>query len=63
VNAVITLVIRLYYRPEWVAQEQRKIREWVTPDQVGWRSVEDFPPPAGSPVLAIGKQNRAYDES
>lgn len=63
VNAVVSLVIRLYYRPESVAHERRKIREWVTPDQVGWRSVEQLPPPVGIPVLAIGKQNPADDES
>jgi mannitol operon repressor len=54
-NAVTSLVTRLYYRPDWVAKERRTIREWVTPDQVGWRSVENSPPPAGTPVLAIGK--------
>jgi mannitol operon repressor len=53
-NAVVSIVTRLYYRPEWVAQERRKIREWVTPDQVGWRSVEESPPPTDTPVLVIG---------
>lgn len=63
VNAVVSLVIRLYYRPEFVAQERRKIREWVTLGQGGWRSVEQLPPPVGVPVLVIGKQNPADDES
>jgi hypothetical protein len=54
-NAVVSIVTRLYYRPEWVAQERRAIKEWVTPDQVGWRSVEDSLPPEGVPVLVMVK--------
>jgi hypothetical protein len=52
-NSVISIVTRLYYRPEWVAQERRVIKVWVTPDQVGWRSVEESLPPEGVPVLVM----------
>jgi len=52
-NAIISIVTRLYYRPEWVAKERRTIKEWVTPDQVGWRSVEESLPPEGVPVLVM----------
>lgn len=54
-NSVISIVTRLYYRPEWVALERRVIKAWMTPDQVGWRSVEESQPPEGVPVLVIVK--------
>jgi mannitol operon repressor len=57
-NAVVSVVMRLYYRPEWVAQERRTIREWVTPDQVGWRSFDESLPPVDTPVLMIGKAKK-----
>jgi mannitol operon repressor len=55
-NAVVSIVTRLYYRPDWVEKERRTIKEWVTPDQVGWRSVEESLPPDGMPVLVMLKQ-------
>jgi mannitol operon repressor len=55
INAVVSLVSRLYYRPEWVAKERRALKEWVNSEQVRWRSFESEPPPAGGPVLAIAK--------
>jgi mannitol operon repressor len=54
-NSVISIVTRLYYRPEWVAKERRVSKEWVTPDQVGWRSVEESLPAEGVPVLVMVK--------
>lgn len=55
-NSIISLVTRLYYRPDWVSKERRVIKEWVSPDQVRWRSFEDEKPQSGSPVLAIFKK-------
>jgi hypothetical protein len=54
-NSVVCIVTRLYYRPEWVAKERRAIKQWVTPDQAGWRSVEESLPPEGVPVLVMVK--------
>lgn len=54
-NSVISLVSRIYYRPEWVAKEKRTIKTWVEPDQVRWRSVDEELPPKGAPVLVMGK--------
>jgi len=53
INAVVTLVSRLYYRPEWVTQDRRKSKEWVTAEQVRWRSFSLEPPPADQTVLGI----------
>lgn len=55
-NSVIALASRLYYRPEWVARERRTPKEWVTPEQLRWRSVDEERPPEGSPVLGIFKK-------
>ena len=57
--AAIGLVMRLYYRAAWVEKERRATREWVTPDQISWRSVEEELPPEGVPVLAIGSKKNA----
>ena len=55
INASVCVVLRLYHRPAWVKLEKRKPREWVSSQQVTWRSVKDDPPPNGSPVMVIGK--------
>ncbi len=52
-NAVVCIVLRLYYRPKWVALERRPPKTWVSPDQSRWRSVENEKPPSGVPVLAM----------
>lgn len=52
-NAVLVLVLRLYYRPDWVALERRKRKTWVDRSATRWRSVEDGLPPPGIPVVAI----------
>ena len=57
-NSVVSLATRLYYRPEWVAQERRIAKEWISPDQVRWRSIDDEKPPEGSPVLGIFKAKK-----
>ncbi len=52
-NSVISLAMRLYYRPQWVAQERRTAKQWVSPEQVRWRSFAEEKPPAGVPALGI----------
>ena len=54
-NATVCLVLRLYHRPDWVALERRKPREWVPAQQTTWRSIKDDPPPEGMPVIVVGK--------
>jgi mannitol operon repressor len=54
-NAAIELVLRLYYRPEWVALERRKPKYWVQTDATGWRSFETEMPPPGVPFIALGR--------
>lgn len=43
VNAIVCIVLRLYYRPEWVAKERLEPRSWV-PDS-RWYYTNDNPPP------------------
>jgi hypothetical protein len=57
-NAVIAMSSRLFYRPEYVAQEKRKAKQWVDPAQVGWRRTADELPPDGMPVIAFGLVSR-----
>ena len=54
-NALVVLALRLYYRPEWVAKEQRKPKTWVDPSATKWRSVKDEMPPPGMPVMVMAK--------
>src|SRR5215203_807353 len=56
-NSVISLALRLYYRPDWVARERRVARAWVNADDIRWRSFVEEPPPIDKPVLAIGKRD------
>lgn len=55
INSIISLVSRLYYRPEWVAKERRVLKEWVSPDDVRWRSFYLEKPAEGTPVLGVFK--------
>ena len=43
VNAIVCLVLRLYYRPDWVAKEKLEPRSWV-PDSRWYNSNENPPP-------------------
>lgn len=54
-NSVIVVVLRLYYRPEWVALERRKPKIWVDPKEQRWRSVNDELPEPGQHVLVMVK--------
>ena len=58
INAVVCTVLRLYYRPEWVALERRKPKAWTTEDATRWRSVSEQMPPVGVPVLAMTKLHK-----
>jgi hypothetical protein len=57
-NSVIAMVLRLYYRPEWVAKERRTLKTWVPEDFTRWRSIDVEKPPDGTPVVAMVKRGR-----
>lgn len=57
-NAVVCMVLRLYYRPEWVEKERRSSKTWVTHDATKWRSIAEEKPPEGVPFMVIGKHER-----
>lgn len=54
-NAVISLVMRLYYRPLYVKKEKRDFKKWIKDEDVRWRSFEDEKPTNQDSVLMIGK--------
>lgn len=56
INAVVSTVLRLYYRPEWVALERRQPKTWLTPDAARWRSIKDEQLPTDVPVVVIAKR-------
>lgn len=56
-NAIVCLVLRLYYRPEWVAQERRMPKVWMPHDATKWRLVADEPPPSGVPIIGLAKSS------
>jgi len=43
VNAIVCIVLRLFYRPEWVEKERRESRSWV-PDSRWYNANEKEPP-------------------
>lgn len=43
INAIVCIVLRLYYRPEWVAKERLEPRTWV-PDSRWYNTNENSPP-------------------
>ena len=57
-NAAVAIVLRLYHRPEWVAQERRTTKTWVPLSASEWRSFKDDPPPEGVPVIVMAKPNK-----
>lgn len=57
-NSAVSIVLRLYHRPEWVALERRAAKSWVDQEAVRWRSIEDDPPPKGVPVMLLGRGSR-----
>lgn len=54
-NAIVCIVLRLYYRPAWVEKERREAKTWVPADETKWRRVEDELPPEGVPVMVMAK--------
>jgi hypothetical protein len=59
INAVVSIVLRLYYRPEWVALERRAPKTWLAQDATRWRSIRDEEPPPGVPVILMAKRTPA----
>lgn len=57
-NAVVCMVLRLFYRPNWVEKERRPLKEWVARDATRWRSIEEEQPPEGVPVMLVGKSQK-----
>lgn len=51
--AVVSMLSRLYYRPESVEQEKRAPKTWVAPDDLRWRKFDDGPPRDGQEMLVI----------
>ena len=51
INSIVCIVLRLYYRPEWVANERRKSRKWV-PDS-RWYNTNENPPPKNVGFLGL----------
>lgn len=51
VNAIVCIVLRLYYRPEWVAQERLEPRSWV-PDS-RWYNSNEYPPPKNAGFMGL----------
>ena len=51
VNAIICIVLRLYYRPEWVAKERLEPRSWV-PDS-RWYNTNENPPPKNAGFMGM----------
>lgn len=56
INAVVCIVLRLYYRAAWVQKERREPKTWVSADAMRWRSIEEEKPPEGVPVLLMVKE-------
>ena len=54
-HSILNLAVRLFYRPEYVAQERRSLKEWFPADYARWRRVDEEQPPEGQPVLAWGR--------
>lgn len=55
-NATVAIVLRLYHRPDWVALERRKPKEWLPLSASEWRVIAEEQPPPDVPVVAIGKR-------
>jgi len=54
-NAVVCIVLRLYYRPEWVRKEKRVSKEWGENDGK-WIPISEKEPPEGVPIIAMVKR-------
>lgn len=54
-NAAVSIVLRLYHRPEWVALQRRQPKEWLPQSATEWRDITKEQPPPGVPVMVLGK--------
>lgn len=53
-NAVVCIVLRLYYRPDWVMKEKRQVKDWGKNDGK-WIPIDEQKPPEGVPIIAMVK--------
>jgi hypothetical protein len=56
-NAVVCIVLRLYYRPDWVEKEKRIAKSYGENDGK-WISVKDQIPPEGIPIIVMAKTRK-----
>ena len=54
INSTVCIALRLLHRDKWVKREQRALKTWVKPEDVGWRSFNDETPPPGSVYVTLG---------
>lgn len=54
-NSAVGLFMRLFYRAEYVLLERRQPKQWVDPQAVRWRRIDEEAPPEGTPVMVIGR--------
>jgi len=55
-NAVICIVLRLIYRPEWVLKEKRLNKNWSQGNDK-WIPFKEQQPPEGMPIIAMAKKD------
>lgn len=51
IHATLDIVLRLLYRPQWVARERRQTRRWIDPDEMRWRTMDEPIPPGRTVVF------------
>ena len=56
INAVVCIVLRLYYRPEWVRRDKRQTKSYGENDGK-WIAIKDEKPPEGVPIIVMGKRS------
>jgi hypothetical protein len=56
INSVLCIVLRLYYRPEWVEKERLKEKKWV-PDSC-WYNMNDKKPPENAGFIGLVSQEK-----
>ncbi|EKD28375.1 MAG: putative mannitol operon repressor [uncultured bacterium] len=55
INSTICLVLRLYYRNEYVAKEKRNQKTWIDPNEMRWHSVLEEPLPDRKDLVVLTK--------
>lgn len=51
INAIVCIILRLYYRSEWIEKERRESRKWV-PDS-RWFYTNETPPPKNAGFMGL----------